>query len=166
MKKQAQPLGVGMDVGERVGVGAVGEQVRGVPAQRGDRVSQLVRRIGDEAALGLAGLLERGEHPVQRLGEAVDLIGARPTSGGEAQRGVTRALDHGGAGRQPLERAQGAARRGAARAGMRARQRAALPRRSAGATARSSVSFTSSVDAATITAPPPAGPPRSESGAT
>ena len=62
VEEPAQPLGVGVDVGERLGVGAVGEQVRGVPAQRGDRVSQLVRRVGDEAALGLARLLERGEH--------------------------------------------------------------------------------------------------------
>ncbi len=103
------------------------------------------------------GLLERGEHAVQRLGEAVDLVGAGPAAAGQAERGIAGALDHGGAGRQPLERAQGAARRGAARAGTRARPRAARPRRSA-ARDCSSVSLTSSVDAATITAPPPAGP--------
>ena len=64
-----QPRGVGLDVGEHRGIGAVAGHVGGVAAQRGQRRAQLVRGVADEAVLGLARALERGEHRVQRLGE-------------------------------------------------------------------------------------------------
>ena len=48
--------------------------VGGVAAQRRERRAQLVRGVGDEAALGLARLLERGEHRVERLRELADLV--------------------------------------------------------------------------------------------
>jgi hypothetical protein len=48
----------------------------------------------------------RGEHAVQRLGEPVDLVGAAAFAHRQAQRRVARPLDHGGAGREPLERPQ------------------------------------------------------------
>ena len=104
VQEPAQPLRVGVDVGQRLGVGAVGKQVRRIPAQRGDRVSQLVRGVCDESPLGLPCPLERGEHAVQRLGEPVDLLGAATVAHRQAERCVARLLDHGGACGEPLER--------------------------------------------------------------
>ena len=69
-----EPLGVVLEIGQHLGVRAVLRDVGGVAAQRGQRRPQLVRRVGDEAALGLARALERREHRVQRLGERADLV--------------------------------------------------------------------------------------------
>ena len=121
VEEPAQPLRVGVDVGQRLGVGAVGKQIRRIPAQRGDRVSQLVRGVGDEPPLGLARPLERGEHAVQRLGEPVDLLGAAAVAHRQAERCVARLLDHGGAGGEPLERPRAPGGRERARAGTPAR---------------------------------------------
>ena len=109
VEQAAQALGVGMDVGQRLGIGAMGLQIRRVSAQRRDRIPQLVRRVRDKAALGLAGLLERGEHAVQRLGQAVYLVGTRLPAARQTERRVAGPLDHGRALRQPLERPQRAA---------------------------------------------------------
>ena len=57
-----EPLGARGEIGERLGVGAVAGDVLGVPAERRERRAQLVRRVGDEAALALAGLCEGAEH--------------------------------------------------------------------------------------------------------
>ena len=93
VEEPAQPLGVGVDVGQRLGVGAVGKQVGRVPAQRGDRVSQLVRGVGDEPPLGLSRPLERGEHAgsaSRRAGRPPRRRGGRPPAGGAMRRSSAR----------------------------------------------------------------------------
>ena len=100
--------GVLLDVGEDLGIRAMLGDVGGIAAQRGQRGSQLVGGIGDEAALGLARALERCEHRVQRLREGPDLV-ARPR-GRESPRGVARVSDLARRGGEARERAQRPAR--------------------------------------------------------
>ena len=63
-----------------------------------------MRRIGEEAPLAVARPLERGEHPVQRLGEPPDLVDRLRLRQPAAR--VPAALDLGRGGRQPPERRQ------------------------------------------------------------
>ena len=55
-------LGVRLEVGDQVGRRAVAREVRDVPPQRGQRRSELVRGVGEEAPFGLARPLEALEH--------------------------------------------------------------------------------------------------------
>ena len=85
-------------------------QVLGVPAQRRQRVSQLVRRVGDEAALALPRSLEGRQHPVQGIGQPGHLVGrAAVVRARQPQRGIAAPLDHLGTLGERLERAQRAA---------------------------------------------------------
>ena len=72
--KAREPVGVGLEVVDQLRRRAVTREVRDVPAQRGQRRAQLVRRVGEEAALGVARALEAGEHRVQRRREPADLV--------------------------------------------------------------------------------------------
>ena len=108
VEQHAEPGGVGLDVGQHLGVGAVPGRVREVAAQGGQRRPQLVRGVADEALLGRAGALERGEHGVERLRERADLVahlGIR-----QPARGVAGALDLARARRQAAQRTQRAPR--------------------------------------------------------
>ena len=66
--QQALPLLAGSVVG-------AGEDLD-VRAQAGQRRAQLVRGVGDEAALAPRRVLERGEHGVEAGGQAPELVGA------------------------------------------------------------------------------------------
>ena len=104
VEQHAEPRGVGLDVGQHLGVGAVPGRVGEVAAQGGQRRAQLVRGVADEALLGRAGALERGEHRVERLRQRADLVahlGIR-----QPARGVAGALDLARARRQAAQRAQ------------------------------------------------------------
>ena len=96
-----------LEVGDRRRVGAVLGQVGGVPAQRGQRRAQLVRGVADEAVLGFAGPLERGEHRVERVRELAHLVVDRRLR--EPLRGVAGARDRPRAAGQPRQRPQRAA---------------------------------------------------------
>ena len=61
-------------------------EVVDVADERGQRRAQLVRGVGEEAALGVARPLERGQHPVQRRGETADLV-VRSSGSGSRRRG-------------------------------------------------------------------------------
>ena len=103
-------------VGDERGRRAMAREVLDVPAQRSQRRAQLVRRIGDEAALRLARALEAVEHRVERRREAADLVGAVRV--GETAARVARAPDL-------------AARRGRAVRAAAARRASAAPTRAA-----------------------------------
>ena len=104
VEQARESRGVALDVGQHVGVGAVLCDVRGIAPQRGERGPQLVRGIGDEAALGLARLLERGEHRIERLRQRADLV-ARVGRGQPARR-VARLGDRAGGGGEVGQRPQ------------------------------------------------------------
>ena len=57
----------------RRGVGLAGEDLE-LAANRGQRRAQLVRGVGDEAALAGKGILEPVEHVVERLRQGADLV--------------------------------------------------------------------------------------------
>jgi hypothetical protein len=69
-----QAVGVGLAVGEQLGVGAVAAGEGRVPAQRRHRRAQLVRRVGEQPALGLARPVQRVEHAVERARQLTELI--------------------------------------------------------------------------------------------
>ena len=108
VEQRGQPLGAVRDVLDHGLVRPVLGQVRGVPAQRGERRAQLVRRVADEAVLGLLRPLERGEHRVERVRELADLVGHRRFR--QAAGGVAGAADLPRSGRQARERTERAAR--------------------------------------------------------
>ena len=62
-------------------VAGAGEQLDVRPDRR-QRRAQLVRCVGDELALGLLGGLERGQHRVERIRQAVQLVAG--AAGGDA----------------------------------------------------------------------------------
>ena len=86
-----EPVGVVPRSSTQLGRGAVAGEVGDVAAQRGQRRAQLVRRVGEEAALGVARALEAASIRVQRRGEPGDLV-ARSGFGQPAAR-VAGALD-------------------------------------------------------------------------
>ena len=62
-------------VAQIVGRGVrVGERDLEVGADHGQRVAQLVRRLLDELALALEGLVEAAEHVVEGVGQLVELV--------------------------------------------------------------------------------------------
>ena len=165
VEQRAEPRGVGLEVGEHRRVGAVARDVGGVAAQRGERRAQLVRGVADEAPLGLARALERGEHRVERLGQLADLVAARAARAA-ARAASPAALDRARAGRQARQRPQRAAREegGEQRGERGGRERARRAR--AGACVVERRRRCRAVVPATITAPPPPAPrPSSPSGA-
>ena len=117
-RRQArQALGVGLEVGERLGVGAVAGDVRDVPAQRGERRAQLVRGVGQEAPLApRARARARRACALSVRGELAHLVAGRRRQA--AAGGVAGALDVARGGRQAPQRAQ---RRGASAAAPPAR---------------------------------------------
>ncbi len=114
---------VALDVRQHVRIGAVLGDVGGIAAQRRERGAQLVRGVGDEAALGLARALERREHRVERLGERADLVARRRPEAAAASRRPSR--------RSRARRRRGRSAGGArgASAPARSRSRAAPPPR-------------------------------------
>ena len=135
---------------------AVPGQVGGVAAERRQRRPQLVRRVGQEAPLGVARPLQRRQHLVQRDGQLLHLVLAAGRR--QPPRRVGGAADLGGVGGQALQRAQHAAGDGQRPAARPPRPRPGRRTASAGAAGRSVPSTWSVVDA-TTTAPPAAGPP-------
>ena len=99
-----EPLGILLELLDELGRRAVAREVRDVAAQRGQRRAQLVRGVGEEAALGVARPLEAGEHRVQRRREPPDLVGRRGL--GQPAARVARALDLRGRVGEPSERPQ------------------------------------------------------------
>ena len=88
------------------GVHPVPGEVRDVPPQGGQRGSQLVRGVGEEAALGVPRPLEAAEHRVQRGGECAHLVaGVRLR---QAARRVAGSLDLRSRPCERAERAEGA----------------------------------------------------------
>ena len=77
----------------------------GVTLQRGDGRAQLVRCIGDEVVLLGGGPLGTGEQPVERAGEAAELVGA-PLGDPPVELGTRDVVD---LSPHPLDRAQRAA---------------------------------------------------------
>ena len=93
-----------------------------LPAQGRQRRAQLVRGVGEEPALALAGALERREHRVERVGELADLAAA--SAGRQTVGRVAAALDAARGDGQAPQRREAAARS----APPRAARRAARPR--------------------------------------
>ena len=91
VRKPCEPVGIGLEIVDQLRRRAVACQVRDVAAKCGQRRPQLVRCVGEEAALGVARALEAREHRVERRREPADLVAARGL--GEALPRVARALD-------------------------------------------------------------------------
>ena len=107
--RRASRAASALELGDRLGVGTVAGEVVDVAAQRGQRRAQLVRGVGEEAALGLARALERWRASRSACRASSPHLVARGR-GRQAALGVAGALDVRGARGQPAERAQRAAR--------------------------------------------------------
>ncbi len=120
LDQPAHPLALAGDVagGRRAHVLCHGrtlhQQIR-IPADRSQRRPELVRRVGDEAALGLerdhqllVGRLNLVEHPIEALAEEADLVS--PLGGGEPSLEVARSGDRVGSLDHGLERPKRAPR--------------------------------------------------------